>query len=514
MLLCLQAETSRRASLVAAGCPAVTVSYAELHDKSPKTQQAIMAQVRSEFAYVYVDSGASRLPIGDAEEAQAWWAGYLAFVLDNLDNADAFGELDVVDYDQVLQWRAEAHEAGWPVEKYVPVFHSSIYPESRKEMLKEWVSWCTLYPLVATGAEGLMGSRNKPTGLRPLIEAAREHGARVHGLQIPPALLRQAPVFWSVSSTTWTAGSKFGVIFEVLPSGTLKQHSASQSEGARVNARKRALALLGIEDEDIIQGYLEANRAIVDYVSARAWLQWGDGLTRRQRERGLAYWEEEPVEVVHPDEVCTCKNHEGKGCMRHGLTNNWTSGVKLNEYPRPNQAETSAKTRLIAMGNQRALVHGKRKRTYAPVALCDQCNLNVTCPRVQPGGLCAFDDEFNAIAEQLQTRDHESVIEALADKVRGDRVRLQRGRLGEVLGGNILDRNVTLLSAQLTRDLEALAKMVGLLKDGVHIDARRQSIVVRQVVEKLDEQSYVDALELFGEVRTKLPELLEAGEEE
>ena len=127
---------------------------------------------------------------------------YIDFVKRN--NVQYFFELDIdsiTGYDYVKQLRNRLEkETG---RKCIPVFHKS-------RGLKEWEKMCQEYDFVAIGTIGDYDGR--PDVLMCLLEIAKRHGTKVHGLGFTRLGLLPKMPFYSVDSTSWCCGNRFGFV--------------------------------------------------------------------------------------------------------------------------------------------------------------------------------------------------------------------------------------------------------------------------------------------------------------
>lgn len=134
------------------------------------------------------------------------WEEYLNEYIDFIKKNDIknFFELDIdsitgYDYVKELRKRLEI-ETG---KKCMPVFHKS-------RGLKEWEDMCKNYPYVAIGTIGDYDGR--PDILMCLLQIASKNKTKVHGLGYTRLGLLPKMPFYSVDSTSWCCGNRFGFI--------------------------------------------------------------------------------------------------------------------------------------------------------------------------------------------------------------------------------------------------------------------------------------------------------------
>lgn len=160
-----------------------------------------------------LDSGAFTFMKGVTDTVN--WTDYIekyaAFV--NKNNIEKFFELDidsVIGYPKVLDLRHRLEDLTGKAP--IPVWHLSRGAEEFKKMCEE-------YKYVALG--GLVGARRGTELDKKLrsafpwfIETAHKHGAKIHGLGFTSLGLLPEYKFDSVDSTSWTAGNRFGFVYQ------------------------------------------------------------------------------------------------------------------------------------------------------------------------------------------------------------------------------------------------------------------------------------------------------------
>lgn len=128
---------------------------------------------------------------------------YIRFI--NKYKIEKFFELDIdllVGYEKVKELRARLErETG---KKCIPVFHKA-------RGLAEWEQMCKDYDYVAIGT--IHEYNKRPDVLAKLLYIATKYNTKVHGLGYTRfELLKQLP-FYSVDSTTWCCGARYGFMW-------------------------------------------------------------------------------------------------------------------------------------------------------------------------------------------------------------------------------------------------------------------------------------------------------------
>ena len=168
------------------------------------TEDVVIPQV-SKFL---LDSGAfSFFSGGKGTNWDEYLRDYADFI--NRNKVDRFFELDIdslVGYDKVLQMRRELERM--TDKPCIPVWHKSRGKEAFIQMCKD-------YDYVSIG--GIVSKEiTKPEYkyFPWFIDTAHKYGAKIHGLGFTNLADLPKYHFDSVDSTSWTAGNKFGTIYQ------------------------------------------------------------------------------------------------------------------------------------------------------------------------------------------------------------------------------------------------------------------------------------------------------------
>lgn len=132
---------------------------------------------------------------------------YINFI--NKNNVKLFFELDIdviVGYKKVLEMRKILEEKTG--KKCIPVWHKSRGLDEWKKMVKE-------YDYVAIG--GIVSKEITSKDYKyftPMLKIAKENNCKVHGLGFTNLKGLEKYKFYSVDSTSWTTGNRFGSIYK------------------------------------------------------------------------------------------------------------------------------------------------------------------------------------------------------------------------------------------------------------------------------------------------------------
>ena len=147
---------------------------------------------------------------------EGYLSKYIAFIKEN--NIKYFFELDVdaiVGYPKVKEMRKRLETAVG--RKCIPVWH-------RTRGLDEWKRLTEQYDYVAIGGFAIKDIKEREYKyITALLNIARKNNCKVHGLGFTSLRYIRMFHFYSVDSTTWLSGSRYGNIY-VFRHNNLKQH--------------------------------------------------------------------------------------------------------------------------------------------------------------------------------------------------------------------------------------------------------------------------------------------------
>lgn len=221
-------------------------------------------KVLSKDFRIFVDSGGySARKNGVDIDIQA----YGKFLADNKDDIFVAANLDVYDLDQ-------AHKNQTTLEQYfpvIPVYHMSEYNGGKRDLLEEM---CKQYKYIAIGgvAGGAIDKQMITNFFNFCFKIGLKHKTKFHGFGITsPGYLRDYP-WYSVDSTTWMAGSRYGQMM-VWRSGDYSMqtniHYSDKEEYMRHNFDKEGVEDYWVRMAASIKEMLKMEKAITDLWAAR-----------------------------------------------------------------------------------------------------------------------------------------------------------------------------------------------------------------------------------------------------
>lgn len=487
MRLCLAGAEKFSHILKRAKVRSSLVSYWYLKDKSDGEIASLLSNLAwDEDCFVLLDSGAfsfherarEELPKGKqrfaeryvlelyGQEVEEYLRGYLDFLKKWGDRFSGYVELDLGDEREKTRLRMRFHEEGLDP---IPVYH-------QRDPFSYLIKLMEDYDYIALGAVANMPEDEVRRISARIFRRAREYGVKLHGLGMTKVEMMKRFPWYSVDSITWISSVKYGRIpwysrkrkkFVVF--GSSRQARAGILQPLdKIKVFRKELEAEGIDIEKLLaEDYEEvmftaavAYRNLEEAIShsRREWKETCEKISKARRES--PYRPKPPVQTPEALEKRK-RTEEGR------LPPNLTVGVAAKRLP------------------------GLR---------CDNCYLSEECPYYEEGASCKLAAEFSSLTRRL-TGSKPSLVDLLLEKLRLDAKRYHRGVVFEEVSGGVLDKTVTSLSYQISRDIVLLAKLQGFIQEGpgpIVVDQRRQQLIINQLAN------------LSSEDRTELLETLRA----
>ena len=175
---------------------------------------------------------------------------YANFIIKN--NIKYFFELDIysiVGYEKVKEYTKYLEKKVG--KKCIPVWHKSRGLEEWKKLTKE-------YNYVAIG--GIVTKEIKGQDykyLKPLLEIAKKNKCKVHGLGFTNINLLKDIHFYSVDSTSWLSGGRFGSIYEFKNNKLIKHKKPLKSRAKSANGWYEKILLHNLVEWIKYQEYVD-----------------------------------------------------------------------------------------------------------------------------------------------------------------------------------------------------------------------------------------------------------------
>lgn len=262
------------------------------------------------------------------------------------------------------------------------------------------LGWFDKYPYMAVGSALLWGKKVAPE-LKEYIKKGKEVGTLYHGFGVTTVdAIRKMP-FYSVDSTTWMGGTRYGNTM-VFQNGRLRYYDFHK-KAVRKRYRKR------FEDNGLIWADIDKEKPLeIDLMNALGWKQWSDYIRYNVQN---CYW----LTAEEKDVALTLKS---KVFNTEGLINR-SASIARAEVRRLTQIDD-------ARYDDRAheMLH------------CDTCTMEGRCPRFRQGEPCGYD-----INIRLET--NHDLQKALQNILEVEYGRVMTGALFEKLEGGVLDSNLS-----------------------------------------------------------------------
>lgn len=188
------------------------------------------AEVIHQYNNFLLDSGAFSMFGGVKVDIKQYVDNYIDFI--NKYNVRYFFELDIyklIGIKKTEEIRDLIEQK--TKKKCIPVFHIFLGIDYYKML-------CDKYNYIAIGASGQHGTRwtrNQPDKLKKLVQYANKKNVRVHGLGYTSQKgLLEIP-FYSVDSTSWLSGNRFGGIYNFK---NKKMEKFEKPVGKRIKTRE------------------------------------------------------------------------------------------------------------------------------------------------------------------------------------------------------------------------------------------------------------------------------------
>jgi hypothetical protein len=281
----------------------------------------------------------------------------------------------------------------------------------------EELGWMSKYPYVAIGS-AMVNEPRERANIISLMGMAKEYGVLIHGFGATDAATVSRASFYSVDSTTWLGGARFGNTM-IFQNGRIRYYDYKKKD-VRRRYRER------LENNGIIWEDIEADKAReVNLMNGLAWKQWSDYVRFNAKN---SYW-------LTPGEKDRALSLRSKAFNAEGLIDRKSSLARADAR----RLETVS-----------AIYDDRHQETL----YCDRCEISGICPRFKPNEVCGYDTNI-----RLQTK--EDLQELLRVVLSTQASRVFNGVLFEKIRGGVLDGNV---SNEISR-LMGMVQQVGNMYD-------------------------------------------------
>jgi len=262
------------------------------------------------------------------------------------------------------------------------------------------LGWFDKYGYMAVGSALLWGKKVAPV-LRDYIKKGKELGTLYHGFGVTTVDAIRSMPFYSVDSTTWMGGTRYGNTM-IFQNGRLRYYDFHK-KSVRKRYRKR------FEQNGLIWDDIEREKPLeVDLMNALGWKQWSDYIRYNVQN---CYW-------LTPEEKDGALTIKSKAFNTEGLIDRSASLARAQARRLTQVDDASYDDRA------HEILH------------CNTCTMEGRCPRFREGEQCGYDINIR-LASNL---DLQKALQTVLEVEYG---RVMTGVLFEKLEGGVLDANLT-----------------------------------------------------------------------
>lgn len=288
-----------------------------------------------------------------------------------------------------------------------------IVPVIKGEALKyyEDLGWFDNYAYLGISSE-ITQDKKYAGYMNDLYRLCRERGVLLHGLGVSSADVLFRSRLYSISTSTWSTGAKFGMT-HIFENGRIKYYQADRKD-VRLKYKNK------FEEAGLDWDAIASERTFeVSMMNALAWNQLA---SYHQYRAPNAYWltreEKDRANLLKAKSV-------------EGMVDKEASLVRTQE-------------RRLALVDD----PDEDGRVHEPLQ-CNVCSIAENCPRCEPGASCSYD-----LNVRLQTTgDYHRMMKVL---IEAQYARAMNGFLFEKIAGGALDKNV---SSEMQRLMDMMAQM-------------------------------------------------------
>ena len=470
-----------RLTLLKIKAPFVFLSYFYLRERADT--KAVLEEFKKNGITMALDSGAHTFlagigeskatvvtgqPIKENPDRYCW--NYINWLKKYRDYFEFYVELDidrVVGYEKIKGYRNQFVENGLQ-DKLMVVWHYSI-PDS----VNEFEKMCQGFNFVAIADEP------EPGRCSMLVEIGRKYKRKVHGFAMTkPDYIRRFP-FYSVDSTSWKAGSKYGITYYLMGN----KIEATNDKGIR----RRIMNFDYFKPYEVKwEEVLKDKNEEVDKINAITWIEYGKWLNENQQDK---YWEEPIVQKQEELIVSEIKSkvlppEETRGKIK-----------EIRERP-----EVREKWLAVMKNNLFAFKTGKYS-TKLPL-YCNNCYAKGKCEFYQEPQkegdkvLCAlrkdiFSEWFGA--EKFDYREEDTVMETKNKIISYLLQKLALQSWFEMLDGGIQDKTATMLAATVFNMLRETKVQIG----GMEINVNKKIAIAINNLDEKTRRRIIESLRQF-----------------
>jgi len=415
-----------------------------------KSIEQLKEEFLRDFDFVFIDSGGYTLNIdleksggakGKSLDIEQYYNEYLDFAFKMRESVQAFAELDFTSEDfgkaERVKWLNKAKDMGIHL---IPVLQG----ESNKEI--EDLGWFDAYDYIGTGS----GWVRSDLTLHRYFRFARKKKILLHGFGLSSEKDIVRRPFFTVDSTSWISGGRFGAIFfsshgrmenfEIIADTRKKSDILRKKFKSKIEKKYKEEIEETIGDKFDWEGFKNGLARPCNIINAFMWKKWTDWYKYQCKN---AYW-------LSPEDIKEAKKLGNKGVKASMKRDNEIVEVK---------SEVIEKKPKVPVLDERIVEK----------ISCNTCYLDENCPRYKEGSLCGYDFTFKIEGSSDLLNLVKTVIEIEAQRT-FHAVHIEKSD-GGVLDPNVTDQLRTLM------DMAQTLKNMGDNRDEVFIRAKGKGIL-------------------------------------
>lgn len=329
-------------------------------------------------------------------------------------------ELDVGSTAKRIERRRRFEAEGFNV---VPVLKPDDSKEYVEQVIKE-------YNYVGFGGIALTKGRIQAKDFHSRMMACRKYMTRVHGF----GMTRQEPMrrqpFYSVDSTSWLSGARYGTTYE-FNNGKLK---VTQDKSRR-KQYKRMCEQYGI-DYDMLCS--DKGTATINEWNMLQWKLYSDWLTQSNMKKAQEYW----YDKMNGGELSKMITEDGEVQILGSDEKPYTQPLKSDDEDTVD--EDIKDTLPLAVAGETSLAVNSAERLVMGIT-CTTCIMGENCPLYRENGKCRVD--FGKVESP---RDFGGLMQYLFTL---QKKRITLGAMQEAVDGGIINDSVS-------REIDRMMKMM------------------------------------------------------
>ncbi len=337
----------------------------------------------------------------------------------------------VVEYDigneyEMTERRKRFEKEGFNV---VPVFHPNDSKEYADMLIRD-------YDYVGIGGIAVASGRYQAKDFQQYFKKMKESHTKVHGFGMTQQEPMRRMPFYSVDSTSWLSGARYGTTYE-FRNGQLKVYNNKD-----VRKRfKRRCEELGVNYDAL----LADDGKTVNEWNMLQWKLYGDWLTTSPMKKKQEYWHD----TVHGGEIKKVVNIDFETYEKEVIILNGKGEVyNPEDYKRSEEEITDL---VVAEENLPSTKEGVLDIVGKGLYMeCDSCTLGDRCPLYREGNICGIPSkEING------ANDFGDVMKILFNL---QQKRILLGAMQESQDGGILDE-------RLSKEIDRMMNMMQRFRD-------------------------------------------------